>query len=145
MPGVIFRLTEERAGTTIALIILTLLFAFMHINVKDANIVSVLSTAIQAGLLLSAAYVFTRSLWFVIFFHFAWDLTEPGIYGGINPGNSVESSLLTSKISGPDLLTGGILGPQNSIQSLICCSTVALIVLGKAKQKDHFMQPFWKK
>jgi len=139
--GIIFRLTEERAGTTIALIILTLLFAFMHINVKDANIVSVLSTAIQAGLLLSAAYVFTRSLWFVIFFHFAWDLTEPGIYGGINPGNSVESSLLTSKISGPDLLTGGILGPQNSIQSLLLCLLTALIFIRLAKKKNNWINP----
>jgi membrane protease YdiL (CAAX protease family) len=139
--GIIFRLTEERTGTTIALIILTLLFAFMHINVKGATIISVLSTAIQAGLLLSAAYVFTRSLWFVIFFHFAWDLTEPGIYGGINPGNSIESSLLTSKISGTDLLTGGILGPQNSIQSLLFCLVASFIFILLAKKKNNWIKP----
>jgi hypothetical protein len=105
------------------------------------TLVSVLSTAIQAGLLLSAAYAFTRSLWFVIFFHFAWDLTEPGIYGGINPGNRVESSLLTSKISGPDLLTGGILGPQNSIQSLLFCLITSFIFITLARKRKNWKKP----
>ncbi len=77
--GIFFRLTEEKSGTVIALIISALLFAVLHSGAKGATLLSVLSTTIQAGILLTAAYVFTRSLWFPIFLHFAWDFAEPGI------------------------------------------------------------------
>jgi len=143
--GVIFRLIEEELGTIIALVILTLIFAVMHMNAKGANFLSVSSTAIQSGLLLSAAYVFSRSLWLPIFFHFAWDFAEPGVFGAINPGISIDQSLLTSKIDGPLILTGGQLGPQNSIQSLLLCTIVSLIFLWLAKQKNNFIKPSWKR
>ena len=136
--GIIFRVTEEKAGTVIALIILTIVFALMHFNVKGATTVSIIATAIQAGFLLSAAYVYTRSLWFTIFFHFAWDLTEPGIYGAINPGNTIENSILQSRITGPQLITGGSLGPENSIQAILFCLATALLFLWLAKRKKHF-------
>jgi len=133
--GVFFRLIEERLGTMIALLILTLLFGLLHINMKGATILSVLSTAISAGFLLAAIYVFARNLWIVIFLHFAWDLTEPGIFGAINPGNSVGQSLFVSKITGPAFLSGGQTGPQNSIQSLVLCSLTGMIFLWLAKRK----------
>ena len=143
--GILFRLAEEKLGTLNTLFILFVLFVIMHVSAKGATLLSVLSTAIQAGVLLPAVYIFSRNLWIPIFLHFAWDFAEPGIYGGINPGMSIDKSLFTSVISGTSFLTGGQMGPQNSIQSLICCSAVALIFLGKAKQKNHFIQPFWKK
>ena len=87
--GIFFRLIEEKLGTELALLILTLLFGLLHLNVTGATTLSVFTTATQAGLLLSAAYVFTRSLWITIFFHFAWDFAEPGIFGAINPGNTI--------------------------------------------------------
>lgn len=143
--GVIFRLTEEKLGTVIALLILTILFALMHINVNGATSLSVFSTAAQAGFLLSAAYLFTRSLWFTIFLHFAWDFAEPGIFGAINPGNSIQQSLLTIKISGPQILTGGILGPQNSVQALLVCLALGSLFLWFAKRKGNFVKAYWKR
>jgi hypothetical protein len=139
--GIIFRIIEEISGTVIALLIITLLFAVLHLNVAGATLISVMTTAMQAGLVLSAAYVFTRSLWFTIFLHFAWDFAEPGIFGAINPGNSIQQSLFTSKISGTLLLTGGKLGPQNSIQALIFCSITALLFLFLAKKNNKFIKP----
>ena len=113
--GILFRLTEEKTGTIPALIIFTLLFAILHANSNGATAVSVCATAIQAGLLLSATYVYSRSLWWPIFLHFSWDFAEPGIYGGINPGISTGKTLLNSKISGSYLLTGGEAGPGNGL------------------------------
>ena len=143
--GIIFRLTEEKLGTEIALLMMMLFFVIMHSGSKNANLLSVLATSIQAGLLLSAAYVFTRTLWYSIFLHFAWDFAEPGIFGAINPGNKVEASLFSSKITGPELLTGGLNGPGNSIQSIICCLTAALLLLWLAERKNNFIKPYWKR
>ena len=143
--GIIFRLTEEKFGTVIALIISALLFAVFHSGVKGATLLSVVSTSIQAGMLLSAVYVFTRSLWLPVFLHFAWDFAEPGIYGAINPGITIEKSLFTSKLTGSELLTGGQFGPGNSIQSTIFCLIAGLLFLWLAKRKNNFINPPWKK
>jgi uncharacterized protein len=143
--GIFFRLTEEKLGTFITLLIFFILFMLMHVNVKGATMISVLATAIQAGVLLPSAFIFSRNLWIPVFLHFAWDFTEPGIFGGINPGISIDKSLFTSKISGASFITGGHMGPQNSIQSLLFCSIAALLFLWLAKRKNSFVKPFWKK
>src|SRR6266496_1731741 len=143
--GIIFRLTEEKLGTLIALIISASIFGLLHAGNKEATFLSVLSTTIQAGILLSAVYVFSRSLWLPIFLHFAWDFAEPGIYGGVNPGISIEKNLFTSKITGSELLTGGQFGPGNSIQAAIFCLITGLLFLWSAKRKNNFIKPYWKK
>jgi membrane protease YdiL (CAAX protease family) len=134
--GVVFQWLEKILGTLITLVIFTLLFAVLHIN-KQASMFSVAATALQAGFLIPAIFILTRNLWAVIFFHFAWDLAEPAIYGGINPGISETSSLFTPNISGSSLLTGGPHGPQNSLQAIIACliSGVILLMFAKPKKK----------
>jgi uncharacterized protein len=142
--GIVFRLIEKQFGTTIAIIIMFLLFIIAHSGVKDGNIVSLLATSVVAGLLLPAAYVFSRNLWLPIFLHFAWDFTEPGIYGAINPSISVTKSLFDSRISGPRLLTGGPLGPQNSVQALIISLVLGSLFLWLASRKNNII-PFRKR
>ncbi len=137
--GIVFRLIEKQFGTGVSITIMIIIFIIAHSGVKDGNLISVLSTSINAGLLLPAAYVFSRSLWLPIFMHFAWDFTEPGIYGAINPSISITKSLFDSKISGQRLLTGGPLGPQNSIQALIICLALGFIFLRLAKKKNNII------
>ncbi|MFI5155503.1 MAG: CPBP family intramembrane glutamic endopeptidase [Chitinophagales bacterium] len=143
--GVFFRLTEEVFGTTIALIISVMLFAVIHSFGKNASFLSVSATSIVAGILLPATFIYSRSLWLPIFIHFARDWAEPGIFGGINPGNSITESWLTSQIKGSSILTGGQMGPQNSIQSLILCAILAFLFLWMGKKKKHFINPIWSK
>jgi len=143
--GIIFRLTEESLGTLIALIISILLFVVFHATVKGATFLSVFSTAIQAGFLFSATYIFSRSLWLPIFLHFAWDFAEPGIFGGINPGINLKQSLFNSNFNGSDLITGGKFGPGNSIEALLICLIAGFIFLWLARRKNNFIKPYWKK
>ena len=142
--GIVFRLLEQQTGTVIALFIFIILFAILHINVKGATIISISATAMQAGLLLPAAYVYSRTLWLPIFLHFGWDFAEPGIFGGINPSASLTQGLLTSKIAGNPLFTGGETGPQDSLSSLLLCLLSGLIFLSLAKQKNNLIKPQWK-
>ncbi|MEP6949811.1 MAG: CPBP family intramembrane glutamic endopeptidase [Ginsengibacter sp.] len=144
MIGIVFRLLEEQTGTPIALFIFIVLFAVLHVNVKGATFISVGATAMQAGLMLPAAYVFSRNLWLPIFLHFGWDFAEPGIFGGINPSSSLTRCLLTSKIAGNSLLTGGETGPQDSLSSLLLCLLLGIIFLVLAKQKNNFIKSHWR-
>jgi membrane protease YdiL (CAAX protease family) len=138
--GVVFRLMEEQMGTIITLIFFIILFTVLHVNTKGANFVSVGATAMQAGFLLPASYVCSRSLWLPIFLHFSWDFSEPGIFGGTNESTSLTQSLFTSKIAGHPLITGGETGPQDSLQSLILCLLTGLIFLFIAKRKNNLIR-----
>ena len=143
--GIIFRIAEEWLGTWIALTMLTLLFVIAHLNVRGASFLMVATTAVQSGILLSSAFVLSRSLWIPIFLHFGWDLSEPGIWGGVNPGINISNKLFNSHISGPDWLTGGIFGPGNSLTTLILSLVFAFLFLWIAKKKRRFLKPTWKK
>jgi uncharacterized protein len=143
--GILFRLVEEKLGTAITIGIMMLLFMVMHLGSEGSTVLSVLAVSMQAGFLLSAVYVLTRNLWFPIFLHFAWDFAEPGIFGAINPGNSIDKSLFTSQVSGPDIFSGGPLGPVNSIQSLLLCLLAGMFFLWLARRRKNFILPYWNK
>ncbi len=144
MRGIIFRITEEKLGTVWALLISALIFGFAHIANDGATVYSSLAVAIEAGILLAAVYVYTRSLWISIFLHFAWNFTEGGIYGAVISGFKLGKSLFTANFSGSELLTGGNFGPENSIQAVIFCTITGFFFLWKSKQKGSFIDPFWK-
>ena len=145
MIGIVFRLLEQQIGTIITLLIFIILFAIFHINAKGATFISVGATAMQAGLMLPAAFVFSRNLWLPVFLHFGWDFAEPGIFGGINPSCSLKQGLLNSRISGNLLLTGGETGPQNSLSSFLLCLLLGIIFLLLAKRKNNLIKLNWSK
>ncbi len=143
--GIIFRLTEEKLGSTIALVVSALIFGLLHLQNKNSSIFSAMSIAIQAGVLLAASYIYSKNLWLPIFLHFAWNFAEAGIYGAVISGNIITKSLFTSKISGPEIITGGLFGPENSIQATVFCLIVGIIFIIIAKRQNKFIKPFWKK
>jgi membrane protease YdiL (CAAX protease family) len=143
--GVFFRILEEKFGTILTLFIAVIFFAIAHLGKEGATWLSIAATTTEAGFMLSAAFIYSRSLWLPIFLHFAWDFVEPGIFGAINPGNSIKESWLSSEITGSSLITGGSLGPQNSVQSLLICAITGTIFLILAYRKNRFIKPSWAK
>lgn len=134
--GIIFRIMEEKLGSYIALIISALIFGGLHLANPNATLVSATCIAIEAGFLLGAAYMYSRSLWLPIAIHFAWNFTQSGIFGAITSGNENTSSLLTTKITGAELITGGKFGPEGTIQATIFC-LIATCVFMYLNIKNH--------
>jgi membrane protease YdiL (CAAX protease family) len=143
--GILFRITEEKLGSVWALIISSSFFGLAHLGNGNSTVFSAIAITIEAGLLLGAAYIYSKNLWLPIFIHFAWNFSEGGIYGAIISGSGLEKSLISSKISGPELLTGGEFGPENSLQAVILGFMVGLMFLWKAKKQNKFVKPFWKR
>lgn len=56
----------------------------------------------------------------------------------------MEKSLITSKISGSELLTGGEFGPENSLQAVILGLIVGILFLWIANKQHKLVKPFWK-
>jgi uncharacterized protein len=141
--GIIFRITEEKLGSVWALIISSSIFGFAHIANPNSTIFSAVAITIEAGLLLGAAYIYSKNLWLPIFIHFAWNFSEGGIYGAIISGNGLKKSLISCKIDGPELLTGGTFGPENSLQAVILGLLTGMLFLWLANKQNKIVKPFW--
>ncbi|MCW3110450.1 MAG: family intrarane metalloprotease, partial [Segetibacter sp.] len=136
--GIIFRITEEKLGSVIALITSGVIFGALHLLNPHVTLISVLCI-ISVGVLLAAAYIYYRNLWVPIAIHFAWNFTQNGIFGAITSGNEKTSSLLTTQISGPEILGGGQFGPEGSIQALLFCSIAAIVIIRLLYKQDKIV------
>ena len=140
--GIIFRITEEKLGSYWALIISAVIFGAMHLANPHSSIVAALGLAIQAGLLLAAAYIFSRNLWFPIAIHFAWNFTQSGIFGVSTSGNNMGKSLLTTKIEGAEWFTGGQFGPEASIQATVFCLIATIVLMLFNHKQRRIIKPY---
>ena len=141
--GIIFRILEEKLGSYHSLFITTIIFGALHLGNPNSTLLSGLCVGIEAGFLMGAAYIYTRNLWFPIAIHFAWNFMQSGIFGAITSGNEKTSGLLTTKITGNQLITGGEFGPEATIQAMFFCVLATIILLQLSKNK--IIRPYWKK
>ncbi|KAB1157980.1 CPBP family intramembrane glutamic endopeptidase [Flavobacterium luteum] len=141
--GIIFRIVEEKLGSYISLFITAIIFGALHLSNPNSTLLSGLCVGIEAGFLMGAAYIYARNLWFPIAIHFAWNFMQSGIFGAITSGNEKTSSLLTAKITGSQLFTGGEFGPEGTIQAVIFCSLASILLLILSGNK--IISPYWRK
>ena len=113
--GVIFRWIDERWNTWLALLISAIIFGWTHISNDNATWWSSLAIAIEAGLLLGAAYKWSGSLWLPIGIHWAWNYTQGNIFGLAVSGTYAGNTMLITTVNGPDIITGGAFGPEASV------------------------------
>jgi len=140
--GIIFRIIEEKLGSYIALTISAIIFGALHIFNPGATIVSATCVAIEAGLLLGAAYIYSRSLWLPIAIHFAWNFVQSGIFGAVTSGNDNTPGLLATQFTGPEWITGGKFGPEGTMQATIFCLISAGIIMYLNIKGGKLLKPF---
>jgi uncharacterized protein len=141
--GIIFRITEEKLGSYIALGISAILFGAIHLANPNSSLLAGISLAIQAGCLLGSAYIYSRSLWFPIAIHFAWNFTQSAIFGATVSGIKVSKSFIVSDIKGNELFTGGTFGPEASVQATLLCLIATIILLCLSYKNGNIISPFW--
>jgi membrane protease YdiL (CAAX protease family) len=122
--GVLYRIVENSLGTNLALIISALLFGLIHVPNENANVLSLVS-ATSGGLLLGLMFSLTRRLWLPIAFHAGWNWALAS-HGTVVSGVEGMPTFLQIKMNGPELITGGSFGPENSILTI----GIVLIISG---------------
>jgi uncharacterized protein len=127
--GVIFRLVEEWTGTWIALAVSAAIFGAAHAANPGATWLSSIAIALEAGVLLGAAFVVTRNLWFPIGLHFAWNFFEGPVFGTQISGRHLLTSAVTAHVAGPAIITGGSFGPEAGLAAIVPCVLAALVLL----------------
>ncbi len=141
--AILFRIVEEKLGSWIALAISSLFFGVAHISNPNATLFSSIAIAIEAGILLGAAYMLTRRVWFAVGIHIAWNYVQGAVFGIAVSGGEVKG-LISSHMEGNELFSGGAFGAEASLITLVVCTLAGVFLLWKSHQHRAFVQPFWK-
>jgi hypothetical protein len=136
--GVVFRLLEESFGTLVGVLISGALFGLLHSFNHGASAVSTVAIALEAGILLAAAYAAARSLWLPIGLHFGWNFTEGGVFGAAVSGGKAHG-LFASAFTGDALWSGGAFGPEASIVAVGVSLAASAILLGIAIARGNWV------
>jgi len=142
--GILFRIAEQAVGTWIALAVSALIFGALHLDNPGATLFSSAAIAMEAGVLLAAAFVLTRSLWFCIGVHFAWNYLQGGIFSIAVSGRAAKG-WLTGRMTGNDWLTGGAFGVEASVVALAVCTLAGMGLLAVASTRRRIVAPRWQR
>ena len=138
--GILFRWIEEMLGSWMALAITSVLFGFAHAMNPNATLFSSTAIAIEAGILLGGAYMLTRNLWLPIGLHAAWNFTQ-GYLFGIPVSGIAEGGLVTSRLAGPELVTGGGFGLEASVIAFVLATATGVLMVILAMRRGRIVMP----
>lgn len=139
--GILFRLFEQAMGTWLAIAVSAGLFALGHRSNPGATWMSAIGVA-AAGVLLAAVYAATRSLWFGIALHAAWNLFEGPVFGSPVSGLSL-NVLANAEFSGSELVTGGSFGLERGLPLTLLAGALSVPFLVAAVRRGQILTPAW--
>ncbi|HVT45860.1 MAG TPA: CPBP family intramembrane glutamic endopeptidase [Thermoanaerobaculia bacterium] len=113
--------------TDVALVIMPLLFAALHAGNSGAGLLPFVNVWL-AGIVLSLAWLWRRSLWLPIAIHLGWNVTIGPLLGHRVSGFTPQSSIVATEVYGPRFITGGAFGIEGSIWMTVV-ETAAIVFL----------------
>jgi membrane protease YdiL (CAAX protease family) len=142
MRGILFRVVERPLGTWISMAISAAFFGAAHLANPGATLFTSTAVALEAGIMLAAAYTVTRRLWVPIGIHFGWNFAQGGIYGIAVSGNPITGWLKT-ELSGPVLLSGGSFGAEGSLVAVVICLATGVWLVWLSVKRGNIIAPMW--
>lgn len=139
---IIFRLIEEFAGTIVSLVLVSLLFGFMHLGNDNATIFTSLLMAL-AHLLYLAPFVLTRRIWIIWGLHFGWNYFQTAVLGMNNSGMA-HKGFVEPNISGPEWITGGSFGIEASYITIALHIIIGAVIMWYAIKQQQLVKASWK-
>jgi membrane protease YdiL (CAAX protease family) len=104
----------RRTNRVAAIVLSSIVFALLHAGNDDVTLLALLNIGF-GGVILALAYEWYERLWMPIGLHLAWNLMSGPILGYDVSGFSTGTSVFTTIVKGPPLLTGGSFGVEASI------------------------------
>lgn len=114
-----------RAAITIALLVTAGIFGVLHASNPNATTLSVVNITLF-GIFLGLGYVLTDRLGVSMGMHLTWNATVGAVYGFPVSGITVGVTVVETRTTGSELVTGGPFGPEGGLVALLA------LVLGLA-------------
>lgn len=139
--GYPFQRLIEATNPFIATLLLSVVFAVIHMQNPGASVASTIVTFF-AGCLFSVAYLRTRALWVCWGMHFAWNASMAVLFGLPLSGLTQFSPVISSTAIGPTWLTGFDYGPEGSVVGIVVVVGLIIVTLYSTGDLKHqYAQP----
>ena len=130
------RMMDAGINKFTALVLSSAVFSCLHLANPGFALLPFINLLL-AGVLLGAAYIYTRNLWFAIGLHWFWNWLQGPILGFEVSGNVLEGSLLTlEEPTEAVLLNGGTFGFEGSLVcTVLMVAGIGLIIRHYEKKR----------
>jgi uncharacterized protein len=135
--GLIVRVCENWLGTNLTLVI-GMLVELQHIYNPNSNLFSLFYYLIW-GFTMAMMFIYTKRIWLPYFFHIGWNFSQP-FYGSNLTGVNDMGSIIQSKFTGPELLTGGAVGIEGSIFTASFLLIIGIVLYYLAKKEGKIVK-----
>jgi uncharacterized protein len=135
--GLIVRVMENWLGTHVAIVI-AMLVELQHIFNPNSNLFNLFVYLIWA-FTMAMMFIYTKRIWLPYFFHIGWNFAQP-FYGSNLTGTNDMGSIIQSKFTGPELLTGGAAGIEGSIFTASFLLLIGIIFYYRAKREGKIVK-----
>ena len=98
--------------------------------------------SVIGGILLGMLYAWTRSLYFVIGVHAAWNFTQGAVFDFAVSGIDMRA-VLDARTQGPELLSGGEFGAEASLLTVLLCLALSVVATQRAHRRGRIRKPYW--
>ncbi len=140
---IIYRLTEEWLGTWVAIAISAAIFGLAHAANPNQTAISTFTLVITSFVFIGP-FLLTRRVWMILGVHFGWNFTQTGIFGMPNSGIPIPG-WITPALEGPEWLTGGSVGIENSALTVGLSLVVSALLLIAAVKRGQIVKPRWRR
>lgn len=140
--GIVFRWLEELGGSWVALALSALLFGFLHAFNPNATLISSLSIALAAGVLLGGAYMLTRNLWLAVGLHAGWNVTQ-GLVWDVPISGLALDGWVESRLVGEPIVSGGAFGLEASVFTMIIATAYGVWLIVRAVRRGNVVRNWW--
>lgn len=131
----LLRLLSAWAGPWWALGTTSLFFGAAHLLDDGATLSEVVTIILETGVLLGGAYLLTGRVWMAIGIHVAWSSVQGGVFGSSISGTGAVRGLVRATWNGPDLLTGGSMGMEGSLVTIVIALAAGTALLAVARRR----------
>ncbi len=133
---VLGRMLSAGMNRFVALFLSSALFSAMHLFNPNFALLPFVNILL-AGCLLGASFLYTRNLCFPVVLHWFWNWLQGPVLGYEVSGTDSGQSLLTLRLTGSDLLTGGDFGFEGSLLCTVLLVVGTLAIVGYYERRGR--------
>lgn len=135
--GLILRELENWLGTNIAIGIIMVIETY-HIFNPNTTLFSFF-VSLCWGFTMSMLFVYTKRIWLPFFFHLGWNFAQP-FYGSNLTGLTDMGKIIHSKFEGPVLFTGGGIGIEDSIITVLILFSIGVFLYYRSDKEGKIIK-----
>lgn len=133
---VLGRMLSAGMNCFVALFLSSALFSAMHLFNPNFALLPFVNILL-AGCLLGASFLYTRNLCFPVVLHWFWNWLQGPVLGYEVSGMDSGETLLTLRLTGSDLLTGGSFGFEGSLLCTVLLVVGTLAIVGYYERRGR--------